>query len=84
MQSLYTKLVHAHAKYQEAKLSMQRQHYSDIVATCTKIEQELDAIPLYNIVDLEEQQRQRQLRRLMLDRLGELERKCKKRYDALK
>lgn len=71
IQKLYKRLTENHQKY---KISVSKTDYSNVCIECGNIERELDALDLSCKL--------RELRRLMLVRLWELETKSKKKYLA--
>jgi hypothetical protein len=75
MEKLYERLMIAHEQY---KVATTKTQFSNIWVECNLIDQALDAITL----DKDEQQ-QRQLRKLMLNRAEQLEKKARRRYNLV-
>ena len=77
IKQIYLRLTLCHDLY---KIATTRRDYSHIWVECTQMEQELDAIELYNIKREVQRDELHTLRRLMLTRLGQLETKAKRKY----
>jgi hypothetical protein len=75
MEKLYERLMTAHEKY---KVATTKTEFSNIWVECNLIDQDLDAIILAS-----DEQQKRQLRKLMLNRIDELEKKARRRYNLV-
>ena len=80
IKQIYLRLTLCHDLY---KIATTRRDYSHIWVECTQMEQELDAIGLYQIKCGVQRDELQTLRRLMLTRLGQLETKSKQKYNSI-
>lgn len=73
---LYNRLITCHEQYKSARTKTQ---FSHIWVECAQIEQDLDAIELYNATENKDQLYR--LRKKMLIRLGELQTNARRKYN---